>query len=122
MKAAKLSIESFLQGEKKNKISSPKNRQRHLVKMGGTKSTELNKFSKENWEYLIGNKIKLTAEYLPSSQNIQADWESCHTKDSSEWKMCPQIFFASRLSHQLSRYMSWKLDPCCRAVGALQQK
>ena len=109
-------------GRKKNKISSPTNRQRHLVKMGGTKSTELNKFSKENWEYLIGNKIKLTAEYLPSSQNIQEDWESCHTKDSSEWKMCPQIFFASRLSHQLSRYMSWKLDPCCRAVGALQQK
>ena len=30
--------------------------------------------------------------------------------------------FASRLSHKLPRYMSWKLEPCCMAVDALQQK
>ena len=30
--------------------------------------------------------------------------------------------FASRLLHQLPRYMSWKLDPCRMAVDALQQK
>ena len=29
---------------------------------------------------------------------------------------------ASHLSHQLPRYMSWELDPCCMAVDALQQK
>ena len=115
--------------DKKTKISSPTNRQRHslshLVKMGGTKGAELNKISKEIWEYLIVNEITLTAKYLPSSQNIQVDWESRHTKNSSECKLCPQVFakttqimrkphvdlFASRLSHQLRRYMSWKLDP-----------
>ena len=42
----------------------------HLAKMRGTKRAELNKISKEMWEYSIGNKIKLTAEYLPNSQNI----------------------------------------------------
>ena len=31
-------------------------------------------------------------------------------------------FFVSRLSHQLPWYMSWKLDPFCMAVDALQHK
>ena len=107
-----------------------------LVKMGGTRSAELNEISKEIWEYLIENKITLTAEYLSSSQNIQADSESRHSKDSSEWELCPQTFaritqimgtpcadlFASHLLHQLPRYMSWKLDPCCMTVAVLQQK
>ena len=73
------------------------------------------------------NKITLTAEYLPSSQNIEADWESHHTKDLTKWTLYPQTFaritqimgtpsvdlFAPHLSHQLPQYMSWKLDTCC---------
>ena len=139
MKAAKLVIESFcwvkkpksvhLQTENVTALSL-------LVKMGGTGSPELNEISKEIWEYLIENKITLTAEYLSSSQNIQADSESRHSKDSSEWELCPQTFasitqimgtpsadlFASHLLHQLPRYISWKLDPCCMTVATLQQK
>ena len=56
MKAAKLAIESFCR-----------------VKIGGTKIAELNKISKDILEYLIVNEITLTAEYLPSPQNIQED-------------------------------------------------
>ena len=139
MKAAKLAIESFCRVKKPKSVHlliDNVTALSHLVKMGGTKRAELNKISKEIWEYLIGNKITLTAKYLTSSQNIQVDCESRHTKDSSEWKLCPQTFarttqimgkpsldlFASRLSHQLPRYMSWKLDSCCMAVDVLQQK
>ena len=142
MKAAKLAIESFCRVKKPKSVHPQINNitaQSHLVKMGETKSAELNRISVEIWEYLmylIGNKITLTAEHLPSSQNIQADCESHHTKDLTEWILCLQTFarttqimekpsvdlFASHLSHQLPRYMSWKLDPCCMAVDALQQK
>ena len=56
----------------------------HLLKMGGRKSAELNKILKEIWVYLIGNKITLTPEHLPSSHNIQADWESCQGLEQVE--------------------------------------
>ena len=95
MKAAKLVIESFCWVKKPKSVHLQTDNVTALsllVKMGGTRSAELNEISKEIWEYLIENKITHTAEYLPSSQNIQADSESRHSKDSSEWKLCPQTF------------------------------
>ena len=95
MKAAKLVTESFFRVKKPKQIHLQIENivsLSHLVKMGVTKSTELNKISKEIWEYLIVNWIMHTAEYLPGSQNIQPDGESRHTKDSSKWKLCPQTF------------------------------
>ena len=101
----------------------------------GTKNQTLTQISKEIWEYLISKRIMITAEYLPTHLNTQADWESRHVKDSSEWKLNLIVFkeicqtlgqpsidlFASRLTKQMSTYMSWKPDPKCRAVDALQQ-
>ena len=126
MNAAKLAIESFCRVKKPKSVHLQINNMTalsHLVKMGGRNSAELNKILKEIWEYLIVNWITLTAEYLPSSQNIHLNWESCHSKDLSEWKLCPQTFakttqimskspcidlFASCLSHQLPWYLSLK--------------
>ena len=56
--------------------------------------------------------------------NVEADRESTQTRDSSEWKLNSTIFmklcqikgspevdlFASRVSHQLRHYISWKID------------
>ena len=106
----------------------------YLVKMGGTRSPELLQVAKEIWDYLLANRIAVTAEYLPSSLNIQADWQSRNHKDSSDWKLNPKIFsqivkirgipqidlFASRLNHQLPKYMSWHPDPGSCAVDSLQ--
>ena len=71
---------------------------------------------------------------LPGCLNHQADWESRNQKDSTEWKLCPQVFqkicqvgqpeidlFASRLSNQLPAYYPWKPDPNCLTLDALQQ-
>ena len=66
----------------------------------------------------VFNGITITAEYLPSSMDVEADWQSINSKDHSEWKLLPQVFqricqikgkpemdlFASRLSAQLPRY------------------
>ena len=72
------------------------------------------------------------AEYLPSALNIHADWESRNANHNSEWKLDFSVFhkilthmgqptpdlFASRLCHQLLRYIEWKPDPGSIATDA----
>ena len=85
MKEAKLVIELFCRMKKPIHLQIDNVTALSLsMKMGGTKSAELNKISKKILEYLIENGITLTAEYLPSSQNIQTDWELRHSEDLSE--------------------------------------
>ena len=107
----------------------------YLVKMGGTENQMLLKLSKEIWQYLLKHQITITAESLPSSLNVEADWQSQNSGDPSEWKLCPKVFqqvcqrrrmpkvdlFASRLSHQLLKYFAWKPDPFSQGTDALQQ-
>ena len=106
----------------------------YLVKIGENRSPELLQVANEIWEYLLANGIAVTAEYLPSTLNIQADWQSRNHKDSGDWKLNPKIFsqilkirgisqidlLASRLNHQLPKYMSWHPDPGSGAVDSLQ--
>ena len=77
----------------------------------------------------------LTVEYLPSELNKEADFQSRHVEDRSDWKLNPSVFrsiceilgtpsidlFASRVSFQLMPYMSLKHDHLCLAVDAFQQ-
>ena len=76
--------------------------------------------AKEIWEFLLDRGIMITAEYLPTDLNVEADWESRHVTDWSEWKLHPWLFeqiclthgtpevdlFASRTSHQIQTYMT----------------
>jgi hypothetical protein len=107
----------------------------YIVKMGGTGSLPMIAITKRIWLYLLQHKITLTAEWIPTHLNTIADWESRNVRDSAEWKLCPQVFqaicqrlgnpgvdlFASRVSHQVARYFSWKADPGCLAVDAFRQ-
>jgi len=106
----------------------------YLVKMGGTKSLVLTQLSKELWEFILAQGITITAEHLPGKLNVEADTQSRMVNDSSEWKLSPIVFnklcqqrgvpsidlFASRTSHQVPRYMSWKLDPYSQGRDAFQ--
>ena len=108
----------------------------YLVKMGGTKSVQLVEKTKQIWDFLLEKGIMITAEYIPSELNVEADRESREVSDWSEWKLHPWLFrevcstygtpevdlFASRTSHQIPKYMSLKADPNCLAVDALQQR
>ena len=63
------------------------------------------------------------------------DWESRNNSDFPEWKLTPQLFqkmwqlrgtpeidlFASKLSHHINIYFSWRSDPLNQAANALQQ-
>ena len=67
----------------------------YLVKIGGTGNQMLQKLSKEIWQYLLKHQITVTAEYLPSSLNVEADWQSRNSSDPSGWKLCPKVFQVS---------------------------
>ena len=107
----------------------------YLLKMRGSQNLKLVQLTKEIWGHLLQCGITLTAEYLPSKLNVTADWESRNNSDSSEWKLAPQSFqricqlrgtpeidlFASRLSHQIKTYVSWRPAPLSQAADAFQQ-
>jgi hypothetical protein len=78
---------------------------------------------------LILRPIFLKAEYLPGVQNVQADRESRVFIDSSDWKIQSEVIepflndreidlFATRLTNQLPRYVSWRPDPHAYATDA----
>ena len=74
--------------------------------------------------------ITVEAHHLPGRLNIVADFESQAHPDTSDWQLDPSIFqvikwgpftidlFASRLTAQLPRFVSWKPDPEAEAVDA----
>ena len=107
----------------------------YINKMGGTHSRELMEITAQVWEWSIPRNIMISAEHLPGRLNTTADHESRLKGDSSEWMLDPAVFhqimealglcqidlFASRLSAQLPRYMSWRPDPGSIATDALSQ-
>ena len=136
--AAELAIKTFTKGKTVTSIHLRVDNTtalHYLAKMGGTKSQVLIEITKRIWDFLLSKGITLTIEYVPSELNVIADWECRHTWDSSEWKLYPQILqqicnklgkpqidlFASRISHQLPRYMSRKPEPGRDATNALQR-
>ena len=96
----------------------------------------MTKISKDIWKYLLSHQITITVEYLPGCSNVEADRMSRSVKDSSEWKLNQHIFqnlcrargtpctdlFASRLTHQVPLYFSWKIDPYSRGQDAFQAR
>ena len=100
--------------------------------MGDTHNRERFHISKFIWSYLLKKQIVMSAEYLPSALNVHADWESRNGKNNSEWKLDVSVFqetvthmgqptldlFASRLCHQLPRYVVWKPDQGSIATDA----
>ena len=48
----------------------------YVIKMGGLHNQELLNLAKDIWEYAFHHMITITAEYIPSHLNVEADWES----------------------------------------------
>ena len=85
--AAKFAIKT-----KESVISAHTDRQHHCTGLFSEKSKTLTKISKEIWQYILQRKIALTAEWIPSKENFQADRESRNAKDPSEWILYSIIF------------------------------
>lgn len=107
----------------------------YLVKMGGTKSKMLCDISHRIWEFLLDQGVSLTASWIPSALNVEADGGSRRKPNSSEWLLNPQVFlrvtkilgypqidaFASRIMHLLPSYWSLDPDPEGLAINAMSQ-
>ncbi|XP_069122383.1 uncharacterized protein [Argopecten irradians] len=103
----------------------------YLNKQGGTKVT-CNDITRQIWLWAEQNNNWLTAAHLPGVDNTLADHESRHFNIDIEWMLnkdvCLALFqlftkptvdlFASRLNHQLERYVSWRPDPGAIAIDA----
>ena len=99
---------------------------------GGTSSCILASLTYQIWQWCLNRDITIVAQHLPGYLNIIADEESRSLGDSSDWKLMPEIIqqinllwgpleidlFASRLTNQLPRYVSWKPDPGAEATDA----
>ena len=59
--------------------------------------------SRDIWEVLFKKNLTISAEHLPSALNMEADWESQNSRDSSDWKLSPLTFqrIKSRFGHPL---------------------
>ena len=101
----------------------------YINNQGGTRSPSLTSLTLELWNWCLQQNILITAEHLPGVLNVQADKESRTFVDSSDWKLQPQILqpflkdreidlFATRLTNQLKRYVSWRPDPHAVATDA----
>ena len=74
-------------------------------------------------------------QILLGVENLVADKEFMQLKDLRNWMLHPQVFkvmseilgplemdlFASRLTHQLPKFFSWKPDPAVEATDAPTQ-
>ena len=105
-----------------------------INKMGGTKSRVLASLSRDLWQWCLQRQITVSATHIPGILNVNADRESRSHLDSSDWKLCLAVLtlqalqnkwgpvdidlFASRLTKQLPRFVSWKPDPLSEAVDA----
>ena len=103
----------------------------YMNKMGG-KKTLCNKIARKIWEWCCDRNIWVSAAYITSKDNYEADEQSRIKHNNSEWEINTEIFniltniwglpevdlFASRLNHKLERYYSWKPDPFSEGVDA----
>ena len=83
----------------------------------------------ELWTWCLSRDIHIQAEHLPGVQNCLADKASRTCMDSRDWKLQLKLIkqflvdrdtdlFATRLTHQLPRYVSWHLDSKANAADA----
>ena len=107
----------------------------YINKMGGTKSLALASLAKNLWEWCLERHIILEAQHIPEVLNVDADRESRVLPDNNDWQLAPQVFnnlnclwgpldidlFATRLSNQLPRFISWRPDPEAESCNAWAQ-
>ena len=132
-----LGIQCFVQGRKNaciKVLSDNTTTVAYLNHMGGTKR-KCNALAYKIWSWCEINDNWIVAAHIPGVKNVAADRESRNIRDNMEWQLCPEKFreicgvlgtphidlFATRLNHQLPRYMAWKPDPGAVAVDAFTE-
>ena len=116
LKAAFLAIQAFLKHKTNISIKLRLDNTTavyYINNKGGTRSPELMALTMELWTWCLSRNIYIQAEHLPGVQNCLADKASRTCIDSTDTDL-----FATRLTHQLPRYVSWHPDPKAIAADA----
>ena len=136
--AADLAMKSFLKGLRGISVLLQLDNSTavaYINNLGGTVSPALTSLAKSLWLWALERDILITAQHIPGVSNTVADFESRLERDHSDWKLAQEVFqkinqvlgllevdlFASRLTHQLPWFFSWKSDPLSEAVDAFHQ-
>ena len=106
----------------------------YIDKRGGTHSPALTAQALELWAVALTAEVSLTAQHIPGIQNVIADTVSRQIETRTAWTLHRKIFqficqrfymytpevdlFASRLNHQVPKYVSRYPDPGALAVDA----
>ena len=64
----------------------------YLNRLGGTRSLVLFNLALALWEWALTRNIFLSAEHISDNLSVSADWQSRSFLDSSNWKLCPEVF------------------------------
>ena len=132
LKAAFFALKAFMK-DQNNKVICLKidnsTAVAYLNNKGGTHSHQLLHLTLEIWKWCETKRLYLLAQHVPGKNNVVADEESRKMKDNNDWKIdstviqplikeCQIDLFASRLTHQLDKYVSWRPDPGAIHVDA----
>ncbi|XP_028402107.1 uncharacterized protein LOC114525097 [Dendronephthya gigantea] len=107
----------------------------YINKRGGTHSPTLASLALEIWNFCISQQIWITARHVPGVTNVEADFASGNFNNRTEWTLEKRVFqmitkrfytpqvdlFASRINHQLPRYVARYPDPGSMATDAFLQ-
>ena len=107
----------------------------YLKHQGGTRSQPCNDITRDTYDWCERKRIWLFPAFIPGIQNVEADYESRHFSDDTEWMLNTNIFheaceawgkphidlFASRNNSQLQMYASWCPDPCAKFTDAFSE-
>ena len=98
---------------------------KYVNDMGGITSEHMDGVAFSLWSWCMHRNIHVSAIHIPGVLNT-ADFYSRNFSDSTEWMLKPSVFdrlcshflinpdidlFASRLNHQLDRFVSWFPEP-----------
>lgn len=104
----------------------------YINRMGGIQYPHLNNLTREIWQWCETRNLFLTASYIKSVDNKEADEESRRVNTDIELDLCDTAFnkivkklgkpdidlFASRTNTKCPRYVSWRPDPDALAIDA----
>ena len=119
LKGAMLGIQSLLKNQSSKIISlnmDSSTAVAYINHKGGTHSPELLQMVLQLWNWCIQHNLFIIAYHVPGKTNVVADREWREFIDnpiiiSPFLRGCSTDLFASRLTHQLARYISWRPDP-----------
>ncbi|KYQ52410.1 hypothetical protein ALC60_08468 [Trachymyrmex zeteki] len=104
----------------------------YINRMGGVRHPNLHKIAKEIWQWCEARNIWLTASYIKSEDNVEADHESRIRNIDTEWELADYAFrravetfgylevdlSATRCNSKCEKFLSWERDPEAFAVDA----